>query len=234
MSTDNNPPAATLAPDSHDTKRGHAAQNQKLANDISEAAQTIEKALGNAEIVTLLTPRGYDATELQAGLALQAAAQTAFNARQVSLGTIEQAKQARDTAAQKAHAEYADYRITVQAKYTDAATRKALGASGPMPADLQKFVTGATAAYEAAQEPPYAAALAKRSFTAARFTAAIADLNALLAADNAYKAAGGEAGADTGERDAAVAQLNAWMREFRKNAKLALKKSPAHLATLNL
>ncbi|HVU24557.1 MAG TPA: hypothetical protein VHE13_10565 [Opitutus sp.] len=232
MSTENNPPAGKPAPAA--TKRTHAIQDQTVANAISEAAQIIDKALANADILALLAPRGYDATELQAGLALQAAAQAAFNARLASLGAAAEAKKARDAAWVAARAEFTDFRGTVQAKYPDAVTRKALGASGVIAGDLQKFVTSATAAYQAAQQPPHAEALAKRSFTAQRLNAAIAALQALLAADNAFKSAEGAAGADLRNRDAAVASLGAWMREFRKNAKLALKKNPAFVTTLGV
>ncbi len=238
MNPDNsNPPAggSSQQPGVVATKpRTRSVQDQGVTNAITAAAQLINKALANPDIVALLAPRGYDAAELRAGLALQAKAQSAFNARQTSLGKSTDTKQARDDAWTAAKDEYADFRQTAQAKYSEAHTRDALGVSGTMPGDLQKFVTQATASYQTARQPAYVDFFAKRSFTAARLTAGLTALQMLLVLDNEFKAAGGDAASGTGDRDTAVANLNAWLAEFRTNAQLALRKSPAHLTTLGL
>jgi hypothetical protein len=194
----------------------------------------IEKALTNPAIVALLAPRGYDEAELKAGLVLCQAAQKAFNLRQNSLGSVSEAKKARDAAWETARDEFVEYRSTVQAKYEDAPTRRALGAAGKVSRDLQKFVTQATAAYEAGQQPPFAGPLAKRSFTPARMAAALAGLETLTKLDNDFAAAGGESGGFVEDRDGAMAKMRTWLREFRANAILALKKNPGYRAGLGL
>lgn len=236
MSTETISPAATPAqPTSGESKpRSQSVQNRAVADAITAGGQLINKALSDPAIIALLAPRGYDEAELRVGLALQQAAQTAFNQRLAAIGAVHEAKKARDVAWKAAKEEYTDFRGTVQAKYPDMATRRALGANGFVPADLQKLVTQATAAYQAARQDPYAGPLAKRSFTPERLEAAIAGLKTLTDLDNAYSAAEGEAGGMVDDRDNAVAKLQAWVREFRANAQFALKKHPNHLATLDL
>jgi hypothetical protein len=100
MSTENaSVAAAQTQPKAGDAKpRSRSVQSQKVANAITAGGQMIEKALADPAIVALLGPRGYDATELNVGLQLQVAAQAAFNKRQNALGSVSEAKKARDAA----------------------------------------------------------------------------------------------------------------------------------------
>jgi len=226
MTADNPPPAGgSDQPVPQNSQPHHrSAQDQAIADAISAAEQCIGKARDTADMVTLLAPRGYDAAALQAGLARQGAARDAFNAQPAAVGKASAAKEARDVAGKAAKQDYVDFRGTAQAVFKkDAAARKALGATGAVLEDLQKFVSQAAASYAAADDAAYAAPLAVRGWTTARLSAAHADLPALLARDNEFKAADSKAVASTAARDAAFGELNAWMGEFRKIARLALK-----------
>ena len=81
MSTENtSAAAASTQPKAGDAKpRSKAVQSLKAANTITAGGQMIDKAFGDPAIVALLTPRGYNAAELQVGQALYEAAQEAFN-----------------------------------------------------------------------------------------------------------------------------------------------------------
>lgn len=238
MSADNvsaNPGASAPQADPADeTPRTNSAQDEIITNKITETGQLINRALANPEIVGLLAKRGYDEAELRVGLGLQEAAMKGFVNRQSSRGPKGEAKQKRDDAWKAAKAEFTDYRGTVQDKYRDAATRTALGANGSVSGDLQKFVTQATAAYTTALASPQAGFLAKRSFTAERLNAALAALGELTELDDKFAETKGAAQGGTGARNKAVAAMDAWLAEFRNNARRALAKQPAHLATLGL
>lgn len=237
MTTDNTPPAGgSDQPVPADKQPQHrSAQDQAIADAISAAEQLIGKAQGSPEIVTVLTPRGYDLAGLQAGLALQGTARDAFNAQPAAVGNASAAKEARDTGWQDAKLEYLDFRGTAQVVFKkDITARKALGVTGEVTGDLQKFVSQAAASYAAAGGESYAARLTVRGWGAGRLTAAQAALTALLELDNGFKTADSQAVASTGTRDAAYEAMSAWVSEFRRIARLALKKHPEHLAALGL
>jgi len=228
-------PAPSTSPAAEKKPRVHSAQNQKIANAITSALQIISQALADREILAAVSQRGYDDKELQVGLELQAAAQSTFDTRQKSPASRAEAKQMRDEAFEAALDEYSGYRQTVQAvsayKVSD---RTTLGADGKMSRDLQKLVTNATAAYQAAQKAPYMDVLSKRSYTVTRLNNAIAALKTLATYDNAYTGAKANAKGSTSARDEAFDKLSDWLGEFRTNARLALDSQPVLLAKLGL
>ena len=193
----------------------------------------IQSALGKPELIVALTPSGYDANELQAGLALQREAQARFSARQAAVGAAAQAKVARDAALAEAKDEFAAYRATVQANYKSG-DRAGLAATGKVPDDIEKFRTLARGAYTAAQNPPYAAALSKNGFAATRFADALTALDALADSDIAFKKADRDATQSTVDRNQAVAALEEWASKFRKLAKVALRKDPTNRSALGV
>lgn len=215
--------------------RVYSTQNKKAAEIITSALQQIAPALEDAEILTLLTARGYNDAELRVGLELQASAQSAFDARQKTPGSRDEAKKLRDEVFAKSLDDFGDYRKTVQAmRKLTVVDKTTLGASGTLTKDLQKFVTTATAAYQAAQKPPYAEPLASRSYTITWLNNAIAALKTVTDYDNTYTGAKALAKDSTEARDVAVDALTDWICEFRTNAKLALKGKPVLLAKLSL
>ena len=203
-----------------------STQNQLAANEVTQAAELLKKVLSMPEVLALIAKRGYDEAELAVGQNLHARALEGFEKRHSSLGAAQEAKARRDAAEAAARAEFEDYRATVRARFEDTATRKALGADGKVPPDLQKFVTAATAAYQAALKSSHAAWLAKRSFTAERLNGGLAQLAGLIELQANFSTGKGKASGATDERDTSVSELNTWMREFRTNVSLALRNKP--------
>jgi len=78
-----------------------------------------------------------------------------------------------------------------------------------------------------AQTKAYQATLATYGFPAATLTAALATLDAFSDADKAHQSALSAATQVTADRDAAVEELNAWVKQFSKIAGVALKSQPA-------
>ncbi len=203
------------------------AQDQNIANAITAARQLIEVARNDAEIAAILAGRGYDAARLAEGLQLQEAAQAAFTARQSAMAAQKQTTAALAGADTTARQTYSDFRETARAILTSAADRAALGLKGEAPRDAQKFVTQARAAYTAAREEPYRSALASFGYSSEAIAQAINTLDAFIIADEAQNAAIGAAKQATLDRNAAYKALDAWTRQFKRIAKVALRVRPA-------
>jgi len=216
------------------TAASYAEQDQRVANFISETRQMIEVARGDPAIAPLLAGRGYDDAGLAAGLAIQQAAQDAYNARQSAMGAQQQAASAAAQALAAARATYTDFRETARSTFSNPNARTALGVTGKVPEDLQKFLTTARASYAAAQSAPYQATLATYGFPAATIASAVAALDALSEADNAQKTVGKDAVQATADRDAAVKALQQWAKQFKGIASVALRAQPTQAKKLGL
>lgn len=226
----------TPPPPSTDAKtRRKAEQDQKLANDISAAAKLIETALDNAEILELLTPRGYDAAALEDALTTKhAPAQAAFDARQVALGVLSSANQMSGDTARQERKDFADYREIARKRFPAAADRVALGLNGATPSDLEKFLTTATASYNAGKKAPYTAGLSQRGYTPAAIDVELQGLKAVASFAKAAAIAKGAAEKAMGAREAAAKDLKTWVSEFRVVAKRTLRNRPDLLAALGI
>jgi hypothetical protein len=204
-----------------------AEQDQAIANAITAARQLVGTARTDAEIAGILSQRGYDEAALAQGLQLQEAAQAAFTARQTAMAAQKQATAALTGANTTARQTYADFRETARAVFTPSADRTALGLTGAVPKDTQKFVTLARASYTAARTEPYRSTLATYGYSSETIAQAITTLDALIVADETQNAAIGAAKKATADRDAAYKALDAWTRQFKRIAKVALRTQPA-------
>ncbi|MGC1376743.1 MAG: hypothetical protein WA821_10980 [Anaerolineales bacterium] len=221
------PPAPTPTP-----KRAapRAEQDQEIANMITETRQMIGVAQDDAELAALLATRGYDADTLAEGLSLQQAAQDAFTARQAASAAQKQAIANATEAEAAARQAYTDFRQTARALFAASAERAALGLTGDVPRDAQKFITLARASYAAAQSAPYAAALSKYGFSGQ----AVAALDAFSKAGEAQNAAAAAAVKATADRDATAKALKQWSKQFKSIAAVALRAQPTQAKKLGL
>lgn len=211
----------------------NAEQDQVIADKITAAAQYLDTVVGDAEISALLAARGYDEQKLKAGRTLQAAAQAAFTHRQTMLAAQGHATAGLSGSTATAREMYIDFRETVRAITTfTASDRTALKVTGTIPADKQIMITAARASYQAAQAEPYASILATYGYPAAAIAAALAALDAQSAADTDQNSAIGSATKATADRNAAVKALDAYMKQIKGIAKVALRKRPDLLKKL--
>ena len=211
-----------------------APQDQEIANLISEARKIIEVARDDPEIAPLLAGRGYNTAALAAGLALQQAAQHAFAARQVAMSAQQKAATTAEQALAAAHTTYMDFRETVRSTFDDPDARTALGLTGRVPKDLQKFLTTARSSYATAQSEPYQATLATYGFPAGALTDALDELDALFTANKAQETIGKDAVQATLNRDAAIKALEQWLKKFKSIASIALRPEPTQAKKLGL
>ena len=200
-----------------------AEQDEELANFISQSRVAIETFLAHPELLSKLALRGYDAGKLNAGLALQSAAQAAFTARQTAMGNETRANQAVATARTAAYSAHYDFRETVRAAFRGQSERQALGVVGSIPADTERLLTQARASYAAAAQAPYHAVLSGLGYNDAGLSAAVATVTALQTARATQEAARSTAVAATAARNAAAKELKEWMQALNRIAKLALR-----------
>lgn len=208
-------------------------QDQRIADKITADWQYLKAVKADAEISAILAARGYTPDKLAEGFDLQRATQSAFTYRQTTLAT-----QSRATAGLSGNAAvreiYIDFRDTVRA-ITDftASDRAALKASGAIPNDRQKMITLARASYQAAQTEPFASILATYGYPLTAIATALAALDVCAAADIEQNLAVGNAAKATADRNAAVKTLDAYMKQLRSIAKVALRQRPDLLKKLN-
>jgi len=227
--------APTPAPASTSKLKVNAEQDQQMANDIGEALEVLTAvgAAGNEAIAELLVPKGYTPEKIAAGLRLQDVAQTTFNTRQEAIGNMEKSFKLHDINETTARQHYADYRVGIRDVIpSDARTR--LGLNNDIPDDLQKFVTTATASYTTAQTDASATILAENGYPAATLTAEIALLGRTTQSHVDFEKDKGDAKDATKNRDDAFDKLNTWMKQFRKQARIALRDEPVMLTKLKL
>ncbi len=227
---DSNPPTAA-----EKKALQHAEQDQKIANAIGEAKTLIAVASEDAEILALLTPRGYDVPALAGAAAtLHDPAQMAYDARQVAMGKEASANAALAAAETQERKDFADYREIARVVFPASADKLALGLNGTAPKDLQKFLTLATASYTAGKKAPFAAKLTVRGYSPVAIGVELEGLKGVANFAKARDIAVGAALKATATRDAAAKALGTWVGEFKKVARRTLRKNPDLLAKLGL
>jgi hypothetical protein len=230
MIPDPTSPTGGSTPDPTPPPSERAEFDQALANELTESATLLGAALASPEVLAQIS---YTQAEIEEGVALHASAQGAFNVRQQSVSTARAKLEARGALYGIVRDDFSAYRATVQANFP-ATVRTALGASGRVPTDLQKFITLLRSAYAAAQQPAYADTLAKRKLTSAVITARLAQVSELESLDGQAKAADKGATAATKTRDTAGKALRQWIAAFRKQIKADLRKFPDLRAVLGV
>jgi hypothetical protein len=204
--------------------RPRSDQDQIIANRITAAREQILLAQGDAEIMTLVAPRGYDQDKLSEGLSLQQAAQQAFSARQEALGAQKQANENFANALVAARQTYTDFREIARSFLTDSTARTALGLNERIPADIQKLTTVARTAYTATlNNSIYLAALSPYGYSQSSLQIILTDLDGLISQNNAQASAQASAARATQQRDEADAVLILWLKQFKTVAKIALR-----------
>ena len=215
-----------------DQVRTKADQDQVIANFIGDMEANLDALDTDAELAALMAKRGFKEPKLAQGRTLLTTLKTAFQARQVALGTQGEKATASETEEKAARAKYADFRTTVRTAFTDADTRKALGVSGLVPVDTEKFLTLAEAGYNAATQDAYVGPLAELGFDGDEQAASLATLTAFRATRTTHQAAIAAAKAATKERDDAYKLALKWNSALNRMAKIALRERPDLLARL--
>ncbi|MBI3741815.1 MAG: hypothetical protein HY257_08685 [Chloroflexi bacterium] len=209
-------------------RRPRAAQDQAIANDITQIRTALTAAQNHADAKAMLTPRGYDDPAIAEGLAKCDAAQSGYNARQSADADEAQARDTLSAADAATRDGFDGFRTIARAVFKDdAAALQALGATGRVPTDREGFITFANAAYDTTlSRANYQSALSKRGYNPTALNTEKAKLSALTSANATHDAASAATTRATAQRDAAIQDLRKWWGEFRAVAQVAFKDRP--------
>jgi hypothetical protein len=207
-------------------KRQRAAQDKKISDMLGKAEQHIRAAQTETEGAPLLAEGGYTTAELTNGFNLYQVAQTAFAARQTADGALDAAGTNYKTASADAHKAYDKLRELAQSAFQrDKDARTALGLSGPVSHDLQKFISAVrTFVQVGSANNGYTAKLTQRGVTAVKLQDLNAKIDVLVAAAQAF--ADANTATATADRDNKVQVLTRWLSEYHSFVKAQFKDRP--------
>lgn len=212
--------------------REKADQDQVIMNFAGDMENNLDALDSDEELAALMLKRGFTETKREEGRGVLGELKATVQTRQVTLGTQgEKATQSEDDE-KIARQKYADFRKIVRTAFTSSDTRKALGVSGLVPVDTEKFLVLAEAGYNAALEAPYKAALEALGFDSAEQAASMVTLTTFKAARTAHRAAIAEAQAATKTRDDAYKIARKWNTTLMNMAQIALRERPDLLGKL--
>ena len=201
------------------------------ADLLNQAALAIDNSLADSAILDMLAAYGYTEDQLRAGRALLEAAQSASSAKLVAAGQQQQATAAFNLALTTAREAYQTLSKLARAS-CDKPTLTILGLVGREPQNLSGFLKAAFNLFDNAPQVP---ALASRfGYNADKLAAARATVSALQAADQSQGAAMGAAQQATARQQAAFKALEAWLAEYLKIARVALRQDPQQLEKLGV
>jgi hypothetical protein len=209
-------------------------------NSIQERLTRAQIAIGNAladpAVQSALDPYGYTAERLREGQALRERALTLHQQQRVAYGDLSSANDALKATQAHVRTDYMhDIKVARVAFATDRGTLQKLDAAGERRQTQAAWLIQAQQFYaNALSDPAILDALAGYGITRQRLEAGKRQIDAVGACYAARRSRRGAAQAATKVRDEALTALDAWMRDFRQIARLALKKQPQHLEKLGV
>ena len=208
--------------------RKNAAQDKRLANDLTLAEQMLLAALAEEEGADQLSEGGYTPEEIQVGLGKQRGAMLAFIGRQEADARQIAATEAFNAADKASRTDYTRKRGFAKSAFMkDAAGWKALGLNGSEPKDQQDFITAVTALLEQGKNEQYALRLAKKGVTPVKLAELSKKIDDWKEADQAQNNAIAATIDATAKRDAAARELYDWLAEYKQFARTQFKDQPA-------
>jgi len=224
------PKAAPTAP-----KVKRSIQNQAIQNYIGDAETFLITVANDAEINPVMDTHGYDAPELASGNILLGTAATAFGVRLTGIAGKTSMHEELKTSDELAREDYAAaFRTIARAAFPAQADRVALGLTGNVPHDLQKFVTFAHSSYTNAAKATWTKKMPKRNYAPARLTTLNTALDSLSGTESGKAIAAGAAEQSTAARDAAHAALKDFIKEAQGVARGAFRGNSGALTKLKL
>jgi hypothetical protein len=227
-------PAPSPAPSPAPPKVHRSVQNKIITSYVTDAERFLTTALDDPEIQPILAEHGYDAAELAQGLTLVKNASGSVAKRQEKLGGKKDAVDELHLGAEGAREAYARFREIARASFPDQADRLALGLTGDVPEDFQRFVTAAHTSYTNAGKGAYADKMKRRNYAPDRLKTLLENLDGFTGDKSKKDEAAGEAIGSTEERNSAYVALRAYMKELKGVARGALRGKPGLRAKLEL
>lgn len=208
-----------------------------IADRLLRAEKAIEGTEANADIIAIVATFGYDATKRATGKTLLTQVHTLVLAAQESKAVqvrVNGELQSAETACRLAYSSLAGVARAIFLK--DKAALAALGLVGKTPRTLAGFLLAAEKLFDGAlgTSASVKAQLAAYGYTTERLTSERATLTALHAASRAQDTAKGETQSLTISLNTALEALDAYVMQYRKIARIALKGNPQLLEKLGI
>ncbi len=202
---------------------------QKSKNSISEqlnsAQVAVTNTLADAEIQGLVTQFGYTPEKLNEGKTLYDAALSTVNAQIAAAGSQFQGTsnlRTAETAARDAYQSLAKVARAVFVK--DSARLSQLGLSGSMPKSTAGFISAAYTIFDNANNvPEIKSALASFGYSDEKLASERQKITAYDSANQVQESLKGAAQQATRDQDTAIKTMNAWLAQYIKIAKVALR-----------
>ena len=203
----------------------------KKSDLLNRAALAIDNSLADSGIRGAVAAYGYSEDKLREGRALLEAAQAAASAQLVADGQQLQATAAFNQSLAVAREAYQTLAKLARAT-CDKPTLTTLGLVGSEPQNIGGFLKVAFDLFDNAPQVP---ALADRfGYNADKLAAERARVSALQAADQTQESFIGAAQKATARQQAAFKALEAWLAEYLKIAKVALRADPQQLEKIGV
>ena len=210
------PPVPAPAP------KVRSVQDKAVGAYSTLAGTILTTALTNTDIATKLATRSYTPAKIGAGVALQNAAQLAYNNRQNALGDRFGAVDDLTRAFEEETNHYEAFRDLARSFFPDQGDRTTLNLSGPIPQNRASFIAFARAGYTNAMGATYQAELAALGYDTAKLGDELDELANLEKEISQRQVAGGEAAVSVQTRNTAFRALKEWMDKLEGVAKVAL------------
>lgn len=211
-----------------------ANAKKSIAQRLLDAELAIDNTLSNQDILTAVTPYGYDEAALEAARDLQREAMALHEQQQQEYGEQYEAtavlREAWDTAADAYGAALKIARIAFRGNET---AHKALGLGGSRKQSLSGWLDQARLFYNnMLRTPEFIAAMTPYTYNETKLEAEAALVEAVANANEAQEKERGEAQQATKVRDAKMDELDQWLADYKAIAEVALAVSPQSLEQL--
>lgn len=199
-----------------------------IANQLNSANLAINNTLGDKEIGGLVAAYGYNAVKMDAGRQLYLTAADAVKKQTFASGVQRQATRHAHDAEQRARASYQALAQVARAVFMrNEPARAMLGLIGTRLVGTAAFLKAAHTLFDnVLKSTEISATLASYGYDEAQLTRERAAITAFDQACQAQVAAIGAAQHATQDQRAALAALNAWLAQYLKIAKVALRDKP--------
>jgi len=211
-----------------------AYSTKSISERLFDAEHAINNSLAYSEILSVVTPFGYDQTRLETARALYEQARELTNVQKKEYGDQYEATQAVQEAWDKAAVAYsAALKIARIAFKGERGAREALGLGGVRKKSLSGWIDQADRFYDnMLSRPEYITVMSTYGYDQPKIEAEYALVKAVQDASKVQDHERGEAQEATLARDAVLDELDEWMFDYKTIAEVAFADSPQILEQL--
>ena len=206
------------------------------ASQLAKANELVNNSLSNADVSTLVAQRGYTTTVLAEGQRHYNLAVLAVNAQAAAAGSYTLATRQATATEKQAQASFQRLVQTVRAVFPpNSAERKTLDVAGPMLKENDAFIGKAITLFGNAHDVvAIALVLARYGYDEATLRSEQMQITAFQEALLAQTQARSAAKRATRAQNEALGALQAWVAQYTKIARIALRGQPELLAALGI